>query len=94
MYDEKIFPMIEEIYEKMLKDVKEHNTDSTIYRHHINYIKKITQYYSHHINYEEIDPNEIVVDYIASMTDDYFIDLYNYLYPNNKYDVYYVGYFR
>ena len=94
VYDEKIFPMIEEIYEKMLKDVKEHNTDSTIYRHHINYIKKITQYYSHHINYEEIDPNEIVVDYIASMTDDYFIDLYNYLYPNNKYDVYYVGYFR
>lgn len=94
VYDEKIFPMIEDIYEVMLKDIKEHNTQSYIYRHHINYVKEITQYYSHHIKYEEIDANDIVVDYIASMTDDYFIDLYNYLFPNNKYDVYYVGYFR
>lgn len=94
VYDDKIFPMIEEIYDVMLKDVKEHNTQSYIYRHHINYVKNITQYYSHHINYEEIDANDIVVDYIASMTDDYFIDLYNHLFPNNKYNVYYVGYFR
>ena len=43
--------------------------------------------------YTSQDPNEIVVDYLASMTDDYFIDLYNYLFPNGKYKVDYVGYF-
>ena len=44
-------------------------------------------------NYLSQDPNEIVVDFIASMTDDYFIDLYEYLFPNGTYKVDYVGYF-
>ncbi|MBD5500462.1 MAG: phosphohydrolase, partial [Lachnospiraceae bacterium] len=43
--------------------------------------------------YEESEPNEIVVDYIASMTDDYFIDLYKYLFPTGKHQVDYIGYF-
>jgi len=30
---------------------------------------------------------------MASMTDDYFIDLYNYLFPNGSYKVDYIGYF-
>jgi len=36
----------------------------------------------------------MVVDYIASMTDDYFVDLYKHLFPGSKYDVKYVGYFE
>ena len=44
-------------------------------------------------NYLSQDPNEIVVDFIASMTDDYFIDLYEYLFPDGPYKVDYVGYF-
>ena len=46
--------------------------------------------YKHHIDYI----NDIVVDYIASMTDDYFVDLYHYLFPDGKYGVKYVGYFE
>ena len=34
-----------------------------------------------------------MVDYIASMTDDYFIDLHRYLFPNSPYKVDYSGYF-
>ena len=34
-----------------------------------------------------------IFDFIASMTDDYFIDLYEYLFPNGTYKVDYVGYF-
>ncbi len=34
------------------------------------------------------------VDYKASMTDDYFIDLYEYLFPKGKYKVKYRGYFE
>ena len=33
------------------------------------------------------------MDYIASMTDDYLIDLYRYLFPNSNYNVAYQGYF-
>ena len=34
-----------------------------------------------------------MVDYIASMTDDYFIDLHHYLFPDSSYKVEYSGYF-
>lgn len=34
-----------------------------------------------------------IFDFIASMTDDYFIDLYEYIFPDEPYKVNYVGYF-
>ena len=93
VYREGIYPMMEQIYERMLEDAKSHNKDSFLYKHHIEYIKELTKYYST-VDYEDNDPNDIVVDYIASMTDDYFVDLYRHLFPSGKYDVKYVGYFE
>ena len=93
VYDNSIYPMMEQIYEKLLADAKAHNKESVLYKHHIDYINDITKYYSTQ-NYEDNEPNDIVVDYIASMTDDYFVDLYHYLFPNGKYGVKYVGYFE
>ena len=93
VYTNGVHPMMEQIYERMLADAKSHNKDSFLYKHHINYIKDVTKYYST-VDYEENDPNDIVVDYIASMTDDYFVDLYRHLFPGGKYDVKYVGYFE
>ena len=92
-YAASIYPMMEQIYEKLLADAKSHNTDSVLYKHHIAYINDLTKYYPN-ANYEQNDPNDIVMDYIASMTDDYFVDLYRYLFPDGKYDVKYVGYFE
>ena len=85
--------MMEQIYEKLLADAKAHNKESVLYKHHIDYINDITKYYSTR-NYEDNEPNDIVVDFIASMTDDYFVDLYHYLFPDGKYGVKYVGYFE
>lgn len=93
IYSQAISPMMEVIYEKLLKDIKDHNKDSVIYKHHVDVIDKYTKYYSSR-SYLENEPDDIVVDYIASMTDDYFIDLYKYLFPNGKLDVKYVGYFE
>ncbi|MBQ2981332.1 MAG: HD domain-containing protein [Lachnospiraceae bacterium] len=92
VYKNGVYPMMEQIYERMLADAKSHNKDSFLYKHHIAYIKDMTKYYST-VDYEENDPNDMVVDYIASMTDDYFVDLYNHLFPNGKYGVKYIGYF-
>lgn len=93
VYDNQIKPMMTELYDVMLKDVKEHNTKSFIYRHHIDYINNATRYYSKK-DYADNEANDIVVDYIASMTDDYFIDLHRHIYPDSKYDVKYIGYFE
>ena len=92
VYQEQINPMLEEVYQKLLYDMKCHDKNSVIYTHHIDYIKEMTHYYSD-VPYEESAPDDIVVDYIASMTDDYFVDLYHYLFPEGKYEVKYVGYF-
>lgn len=92
VYEEDIHPMMEEIYEKLLADVKAHDRDSVVYRHHVEYVKGLTRYYKGR-DYEETEANDIVVDYIASMTDDYFVDLYKYLFPKGRYEVKYVGYF-
>ena len=93
IYDEEINPMMEEIYEKLLKDAKEHNKNSTLYKHHINYVNEKSKYYTD-MKYEENAMDDIVVDYIASMTDDYFVDLYKYLFPKGKHHVKYIGYFE
>jgi dGTPase len=84
-------PMMSDIYEKLLKDLKSENKSSPIFTHHINYINKA--YYKREMPYEQTEPNQIVVDYIASMTDDYFIDLYAHLFPEGKLKITYKGYF-
>ena len=93
VYEEEINPMMEEIYLRLLKDAKSHNKESVLYKHHIAYVKKMTGYYSD-VDYEENTPDDIVVDYIASMTDYYFVDLYKYLFPKGKHEVKYIGYFN
>lgn len=89
---EEIDCMMEELYERLLTDAISHNQDSVLYKHHIQYVNDITKHYSG-VDYEGNEPNDIVVDYIASMTDDYFVDLYKHLFPNGKHEVKYKGYF-
>lgn len=84
--------MMTEIYEKLLADLTNGNTNSPIFTHHINYINK--PYYKRDTPYEETEKNQIVVDYIASMTDDYFVELYNYLFPQSTLQLKYKGYFE
>ena len=84
-------PMMGEIYDQMLHDLRTGNKNSPIFRHHINYVNRVR--YRREVPYEKSEPNQIVVDYIASMTDDYFIDLHHYLFPDSPYKVEYTGYF-
>jgi dGTPase len=86
-----IRPMMTELYEKLLGDLVSENTDSPIFTHHIDYVNKT--HYSRKSPYESTEPNQLVVDYIASMTDDYFIDLHDHLFPNSQHKIKYKGYF-
>lgn len=91
-YDSTIKPMLFELYEKLLSDLKEGRKDSPIFTHHIEYVN--TAHYQRELPYEETEPNQLVVDYIASMTDDYFIDLHRHLFPTSSHSIEYRGYFN
>lgn len=93
--DEQIRPMFACVYEELLKQASEMRKDSVLYTHHIEFLKEQNKYQSY-FDIEEYlaqEKNQIVVDYMASMTDDYFVELYHYLFPNGKYGVEYKGYF-
>ena len=85
-------PMMGEIYEQLLDDLIQDKPNSPIFRHHIDYVNQTR--YPRSVSYIKTEPNQIVVDYIASMTDDYLIDLHRYLFPDSKYYVEYTGYFN
>jgi len=84
-------PMMGEIYGQLLEDLRLQKYHSPIFQHHIIYVNQT--HYKRDIPYESTEPNQIVVDYIASMTDDYLIDLHHFLFPDSTYKVEYTGYF-
>ena len=89
--DQTVKPMMTEIYEQMLSDLTHGRKDSPIFTHHIAYVNQAPIARTN--PYLCSEPNQIVVDYIASMTDDYLIDLHHYLFPDSSYGVAYMGYF-
>ncbi len=97
IYQDTLNPMMEELYTHLLKDARSMDEHSIFYRHHIAYIEDITKYARKGKDcpdYRETPPDDMVVDFIAAMTDDYMIDLYRYLFPKGRYQVTYQGYFH
>lgn len=84
-------PMMSEMYNQLLDDLRFEKKTSPIFTHHIDYVNKA--HYQRTDKYENTEPNQLVVDYIASMTDDYFIDLHRYMFPKSDLRVEYKGYF-
>lgn len=90
-FESTVRPMMSELYTRLLYDLECNDRSSPIFTHHIAYVNKA--HYKRAFPYEETEPNQIVVDYIASMTDDYFIDLYARLFPESDRKIEYTGYF-
>ncbi len=89
--DSEIKPMMAEMYEKLRYDLVSGNEASPIFTHHIAYVNKA--HYKRSAPYESTDFDQIVVDYIASMTDDYFVDLYDMHFNSGNRKFSYNGYF-
>lgn len=89
--DQTVKPMMTDIYGQLLDDLKAKNKNSPIYKFHIEPQSKL--HYRREIPYEDTEPNQLVADFIASMTDDYFIELHKYMFPDTHYPVVYRGYF-
>ena len=88
---ETVRPIVHSLYEVLLKDLRAGNKASPIFRHHIDFVTE--NHYASPIPYLDTEQNQIVVDYIASMTDDYCIELYRHLFPKSNLDLAYKGYF-
>ena len=84
-------PMMAEIYGQLLEDLQQEKRNSPVFTHHIDYIHSTAN--KRQTPYEKTEPNQLIVDYIASMTDDYLIDLHHYLFPSSPLKVEYYGYF-
>ena len=94
-YEETVRPMFREVFETLLRDVKAGDRSSPIFRHHIDFIKETTRFYQDGgRDYLEERPEQIVADYIASMTDSYFLALHRFLFPNSSYQIEYHSYFE
>ena len=91
-FDETVAPMMERLYRRLLDDLIAGREDSPIFTHHIAYVA--AAHYERSIPYAETEPNQLVVDYIASMTDGYFVDLYRHLFGNTPEGSAYRGYFE
>ncbi len=90
--DNTVKPMMQRLYEKLLRDLKEGNTSSPVFKHHIDFVSG--NHYAAKTPYIETEPNQIVVDYMASMTDDYCTELYEFLFPKSSIHIEYHGYFE
>ena len=90
--DTSVRPMMEDIYGQLLDDLKKGNKVSPIYTHHVQHISKMP--FHRETPYENTEPNQLVVDYIASMTDDYFIELHGFLFRESQHRLKYRGYFE
>ena len=84
-------PMMADIYGQLLEDLQQEKRNSPVFTHHIDYIHSTAN--KRQTPYEKTEPNQLIVDYIASMTDDYLIDLHHYLFPSSPLKVEYYGYF-
>ncbi len=89
--DENVKPMTEAVYARIVKDLREGNFSSPVFRHHVNFLNR--PYFKRAQPYGEASPDDIAVDYIASMTDDYFMDIYDYLFPSGKRKIKFRTYF-
>lgn len=77
---EELARAFELIYEHCLDDVLRRDEQSFIFRHHIRRIEEQLSHYGRTYEWER-DPDQTVVDYIASMTDGYFAELASTYFP-------------
>jgi len=92
--------LFENLYAFLRDDYESKGKDSYLNKYHIDYIKneimiyRKNKYAPNEGEYDEVNSvDDMVMDYIAGMTDDYFIEIYNKVFPDNTYNLHYKGYF-
>ena len=74
--------MFEEMYARLLADLLEERQESPIFQHHVRRLAAASRSIVP-AEYLAGEPDQIVVDYMASMTDSYFMAIYRHLFPES-----------
>lgn len=83
-YERVVKPMMEKMYERFLNELKKGDENSLVYKNQLKHRIVGKSYYKHHSDELIAEFDDIVVDFIASMTDDYFLEAFQYLFPKDK----------
>ena len=76
--------MFEDMYDRLLTDLQTGDERSPVISHHAKQLAAKSRSITVKDYLAHTDPDQVVVDYMASMTDRYFMELYRYLFPNSE----------
>ena len=93
IYESEIRPMFEELYNQLLADLHADNESSPLFKHHIERIERQRHIYEDQRPYRKEEPHQIVVDYLAAMTDEYFLAAHRFMCPHSHHHVEFRDYF-
>lgn len=90
--------LFEQLYDRLKSDYLAGKEDAEIFTHHINYIVECSKHYApegrrYDQRLSEMSADDVVVDFISAMTDDYFIDICRHYGFEISESLKYVGYF-
>lgn len=78
--------MFDRLYERLFADLQNGDESSPLFRHHLAKLCAMSRTITAETYLAE-DPHQVVVDYISSMTDNYFMALYEHLFPGEAADI-------
>lgn len=81
-FNREVGELFEEMYDSVRDDLVAGRTDAPVFRHHIRYVNQWLGHYGQAYDWES-DVDLTTVDYMSSMTDDYFMALATYMYPKS-----------
>ena len=84
--------MFHELYDRLLADLLAGDESSPIFTHHVARLCAASRSITPEGYVDGTDPDQVVVDYLASMTDNYFTELYAHLFPESPRRVLVRGY--
>ncbi len=70
------------MYDRIMSDLMGGNTEAPVFRHHIRFVNGWLGHYGEAYDWSD-DLHQTTVDYIASMTDDYFMSYAQHLFPES-----------
>ncbi len=94
VYKEQIEPMFAELYETILADLATGDENAPVYKHFIEKIEGQRRLYDESAPYRDEEPHRIAMDYLAGMTDEYFLAAHRFMCPYSTHGVEFRDYFH
>ncbi len=87
--------MMKKLFDRFVCDIEREDHASPIYKQYLDVKLYRENYFLRRNAHMSAQPADIAVDFIAGMTDDYFLDVFEYLFPDDPLNaqIHFVGYF-